>query len=180
MVEYGLSLPTTFLLIVLTKYFCMKRYWRKCEQKCSENVWRFFGSWRALTFFAWMKFDCPYAQLWNLVYNPWKLEVDISNSFREHFWTKWHPKFHKNVNIWRNNWRFEKQKNPYKIQVNIYHPWKFDENRTTHIREIACTKFVRKKIRIIIIIDKKLKNNNKVFRWKRKTLTRFDLVASNE
>ena len=146
----------------------MKRYWRKCDQKCTKNVWRFFGSWRALTFFAWMKFDCPYAQLWNLVYNPWKLEVDISNSFREHFWTKWHLKFHKNVNIWRNIWCFEKQKNPYKIQVNIYHPWKFDENRTTHIREIACTKFVRKKI----IIDKKLKNNNKVFRWKRKTLTR--------
>ena len=110
MVEYALSLSTTFVLNVLTKYFCMKRYWRKCEQKCSENVWRFFGSWRALTFFAWMKFDCPYAQLWNLVYNPWKLEVDISNSFREHFWTKWHPKFHKNVNIWRNIWRFEKQK----------------------------------------------------------------------
>ena len=48
--------------------------------------------------------------------------------------------------------------------------WKFHENRSKRFREILCTKTVRKKI--IIIVKKKHYKNNKVFRWKRKTLIR--------
>ena len=51
----------------------------------------------------------------------------------------------------------------------IYQSWKFHENRPNRFREILCTKSVRKK-KIIRIEKKKQYNNNKVFRWKRKTL----------
>ena len=50
----------------------------------------------------------------------------------------------------------------------IYQSWKFHENRPNRFREILCTKSVRKKK--IKIEKKKQYNNNKVFRWKRKTL----------
>ena len=62
-----------------------------------------------------------------------------------------------------------KQKNSNKVQINIYQIQKFHENRLSHFRELARTKFVRKK-RKIIIGKKKQSKNNKVFRWKRKTL----------
>ena len=137
--------------------------------KMQPKNWRFFGSWRASTFFASTKFDFQSAYLQILLYNRWKFEVDIFSSFWEHSRTSGPLKIHKNVNIWRNIWRNEKQKNHYQVHVNIYHPWKFQKDWTTHIREIACTKSVRKKI-IIIIEKKKPYNNNKVFRWKRKTL----------
>ena len=135
--------------------------------KMQPKNWRFFGSWRASTFFASTKFDFQSAYLQILLYNRWKFEVDIFSSFWEHSRTSGPLKIHKNVNIWRNIWRNEKQKNHYQVHVNIYHPWKFQKDWTTYIREIACTKSVRKKI---IIEKKKPYNNNKVFRWKRKTL----------
>ena len=145
-VEYALSLSTTFVLYVFSNYFRIKRYWEKCDQKCNQKKWRFFGSWRASTFFASTKFDFQSAYLQILLYNRWKFEVDIFSSFWEHSRTSGPLKIHKNVNIWRNIWRNEKQKNHYQVHVNIYHPWKFQKDWTTHIREIACTKSVRKKI----------------------------------
>lgn len=44
-------------------------------------------------------------------------------------------------------WRFSfpKTKNGYKLQMIIDRWWKFDENQTTHIREIFCTNFEIKK-----------------------------------
>ena len=54
----------------------------------------------------------------------------------------------------------------------FYQSWKFHENRSSRFQEIACTKSVRKKTikKIIKIVEKKPKNNSKVFRWRRKTL----------
>ena len=134
--------------------------------------------WKCLTFFRVMASFDVFSREWNLI--PPMHNYEISSTIPEN-WKLISLTVSENTsgqndtqNFTKTSiydviiWRFEKQKNPYKIHVNIYHPWKFDENRTTHIREIACTKFVRKKK--IIIIDKKLKNNNKVFRWKRKTL----------
>ena len=51
--------------------------------------------------------------------------------------------------------------------------WKFHENRSRRFREILCTKSVRQ--RIIIIGKKKPNKNNKVFRWKRKTLIMWQI-----
>ena len=56
---------------------------------------------------------------------------------------------------------------------------KFPENRPGRFEENLCKKTVRKKKKIIIIWKKKPNKNNKVFRWKRKTLTRIRAIASN-
>ena len=114
-VDCAFSLSTTFVLYVFSKYFRMKRYWRKSVQKSMGKNWRFFGSWRALTFLASSKFYCAHAHLWIILYNPWKFEDDIFNSFLEHSRTNRPSKIHKNVNIWRNIQRNEKQKNMYKV-----------------------------------------------------------------
>ena len=77
-------------------------------------------------------------------------------------------KTEKNCDFHNGKWRHQNKK-VYQIIMIIYQSRKFHENRPNRFREILCTTSVRKKIRRRIE-KKKQYNNNKIFRWKRKTL----------
>ena len=131
----------------------------------------FFGPYRASAPFALDKFGPQKAQQQCLFYNPWKFQLHIFSRLREHSRTKRPSKNHKIDDISRPEVTSSTKKISNKVQMNTYQIWKFRENRTSRFRELACTKSVGIIIIIIIIIGKKKQNeNNKVFRWRRKTL----------
>ena len=132
----------------------------------------FFGPYRASAPFVLDKFGPQKAQQQCLFYNPWKFQLHIFSRLREHSRTNRPSKNHKIDDISRPEVTSSTKKISNKVQMNTYQIWKFREIRTSRFRELACTKSVG--IIIIIIIGKKKQNeNNKVFRWRRKTLIRI-------
>ena len=111
---------------------------------------------------------CKMSHLLSFLYLHWKSQVDILSRLGGDLRTSRPSKNQKIVHISRPEVTTYLWKISDKVQINIYQIWKFGENRSSRFWEIACTKSVRK---IIIIIGKKKPNeNNKVFRWRRKTL----------
>ena len=93
-----------------------------------------------------------------VVYIPWKFQSFILNRFVYKFGTTRPSKFDKIDDISRPEVTSSKQKICHQVFIILHQSWKFHPNRLSHLREIACTKSVRKK----------------------KIITRHDLVASNE
>ena len=92
-----------------------------------------------------------------VVYIPWKFQSFSLNRFGYKFWTTRPSKFDKIDDISRPEVTSSKQKICHQVFIILHQSWKFHANRSSRFREIACTKSVRKKIiiTIIIIIEKK-------------------------